>query len=146
MQPVAADDVAESLSHIVCNRPAQGVFEIAGPDRYDLADLALKILAANEEKREVVVDPDVRYLGAHFAGEVLTGARQRFASTRFDDWQHDWFAFQCVISAATRAGKDWPYRSFRSAESRSGKEGGWSCLYRCSPYTHNQKKNNIYDK
>src|SRR3546814_6551208 len=65
-------------------RPAQGVFEIAGPDRYDLADLALKILAANEEKREVVVDPDVRYLGAHFAGEVLTGARQRFASTRFD--------------------------------------------------------------
>src|SRR3546814_1857840 len=77
MQPVAADDVAESLSHIVCNRPAQGVFEIAGPDRYDLADLALKILAANEEKREVVVDPDVRYLGAHFAGEVLTGARQR---------------------------------------------------------------------
>src|SRR3546814_10863264 len=56
MQPVAADDVAESLSHIVCNRPAQGVFEIAGPDRYDLADLALKILAANEEKREVVVD------------------------------------------------------------------------------------------
>src|SRR3546814_2086304 len=79
---------------IVCNRPAQGVFEIAGPDRYDLADLALKILAANEEKREVVVHPDVRYLGAHFAGEVLNGARQRFASTRFDAWLHDWFAFQ----------------------------------------------------
>src|SRR3546814_5737788 len=89
MQPLGADDVAESLSHIVYNRPAQCVFEIAGPDRYDLADLALKILAANEEKREVVVDPDVRYLGAHFAGEVLTGARQRFASTRFDDWLHD---------------------------------------------------------
>src|SRR3546814_17287891 len=85
MQPVAADDVAESLSHIVCNRPAQGVFEIAGPDRYDLADLALKILAANEVRRVVVVAPAGRYIGAHVAGEVLTGARQRFGSTWFDD-------------------------------------------------------------
>src|SRR3546814_11328233 len=60
MQPVAVDDVAESLSHIVSYRPALGVFEIAGSDSYDVGDLAIMILAAKEEKRVVGVVLAVR--------------------------------------------------------------------------------------
>ncbi len=94
MQPIAADDVVEALVGIVTGPPANGIIEIAGPDRFRLADLALAILTANEDARWISVDPDALYFGARFEGEPLTGSPlPRIAPTGFEDWLREWIAF-----------------------------------------------------
>lgn len=94
MQPIAADDVVGALARIVTNQPENGIIEIAGPNRFSLADLALAILTANEDPRWISVDPDALYFGARFEGEALTCDRgPRVASTRFEDWLREWIAF-----------------------------------------------------
>lgn len=92
MQPIGADDVAAALARIALGGAANGVVEIAGPDRYRLSDLALTILTANEDPRSIAVDPEALYFGARFDGEALTGEHPRFAHTSFEDWLRGWFA------------------------------------------------------
>ncbi len=92
MQPIAADDVAAALSRVAQAQPANGVVEIAGPERYSLSDLALEILTANEDPRYIVVDPDALYFGASFDGEPLTGTNPEVGKVSFEDWLRDWFA------------------------------------------------------
>ena len=92
MQPIGADDVAAALARIALGKPANGIVEIAGPNRHRLSDLAVTILTANEDMRSIVVDPEALYFGAHFDGEPLTGEHPRFAHTSFEDWLRDWFA------------------------------------------------------
>lgn len=92
MQPIGADDLAGALARIALGGAANGIVEIAGPDRFRLSDLALTILTANEDPRSITVDPEALYFGARFDGEALTGEHPRFAHTRFEDWLRDWFA------------------------------------------------------
>lgn len=92
MQPIAADDVAAALSRIALDQPANAVVEIAGPERYALADLALEILTANEDPRYIVIDPDALYFGAHFDGEPLTGMNPLLGKISFEQWLREWFA------------------------------------------------------
>ena len=92
MQPVAADDVAAALARVALGPAANRAIEIAGPQRYDLSDLALAILTANEDPRYIVIDHDALYFGAHFEGEPLTGIEPLPGATRFEDWLRDWFA------------------------------------------------------
>lgn len=92
MQPIGADDVAAALARIALGKPANGIVEIAGPDRHRLSDLAVTILTANEDMRSIVVDPEALYFGARFDGEPLTGEHPRFAHTSFEAWLRDWFA------------------------------------------------------
>ncbi|MBJ7498735.1 MAG: NAD(P)H-binding protein [Sphingopyxis sp.] len=93
MQPIAADDVVKTLAGFVTREPANDIVEIAGPDIFGLADLALEILTANEDPRWISVDPDAHYFGASFDGEPLTCSRPQAAPTRFEDWLRDWIAF-----------------------------------------------------
>lgn len=93
MQPIAADDVVAALAGFVTEPPVNDIVEIAGPDRFSLADLALEILTANEDPRWISVDPDALYFGAQFDGEPLTCDRPLLAPTRFDDWLREWIAF-----------------------------------------------------
>ncbi len=44
MQPIAAEDVAETVARIAQQPPANGVLEIAGPQRSAMADLARQYL------------------------------------------------------------------------------------------------------
>lgn len=94
MQPIAADDVVRALARIAVEPPANAVVEIAGPDRFVLADLALAVLTANEDPRWISVDPEALYFGARFDGEPLTGGSSpRLTPTRFEDWLREWIAF-----------------------------------------------------
>ncbi|WP_447757581.1 SDR family oxidoreductase [Sphingopyxis fribergensis] len=94
MQPVAADDVVRALARVATGQPASGVVEIAGPDRFALADLALAVLTANEDPRWISVDPEALYFGARFEGERLTCDKApQLAATRFEDWLREWIAF-----------------------------------------------------
>lgn len=87
VQPIAADDVVAALRDIALGRPQNGELEIVGPDRFHLSELAEQILAANEDRRMVVADPQALYFGAVLQDDTLVPRdHPRFAPTRFEDW------------------------------------------------------------
>jgi uncharacterized protein YbjT (DUF2867 family) len=87
VQPIAADDVVQSLSRAILEAPASATMEIAGPERMALDEIASEIATANEDRRSVIADPRALYFGAEIAGEVLLpGPHAKLGSRRFDDW------------------------------------------------------------
>jgi uncharacterized protein YbjT (DUF2867 family) len=95
MQPVAAGDVAQALADAALSLPANTILEVAGPQTYLLTELALDVLAAFEDGRQVRADPRALYFGAEVGPEKLVAENPwRVAPTRFDDWLRD-----CVAKA-----------------------------------------------
>jgi uncharacterized protein YbjT (DUF2867 family) len=87
MQPIAADDVAAALADVATNGPVNGTVEVAGPEAIRLDELARRVLAANNDPRQVMADVHARYFGAELDDWSLTpGDDARIASTRFEDW------------------------------------------------------------
>jgi len=87
VQPIAADDVACTLSRIAEGSPVNGILEVAGPQQFRLDELVQRGLDAREDPREVIADPDARYFGAALRERTLVpGVGVRLAATRFDDW------------------------------------------------------------
>lgn len=74
VQPIAAEDVAEAVARIALQPPANGVVEIAGPERAPMAELARRFLAATGDAREVVADADIPYFGARLQDDTLVPA------------------------------------------------------------------------
>ncbi|BBZ79909.1 hypothetical protein MANY_52460 [Mycolicibacterium anyangense] len=70
IQPIAAREVAAHVARAAVGSPA-GVVEIGGPDMMSFADLARTVLARRGVHRDVVVDPDVTYFGAHVDDDSL---------------------------------------------------------------------------
>ena len=86
-QPMAADDVASLLAEITLAAPANGIIEIAGPERAGLNELIGRFLAATNDPREVITDVDARYYGVAVNDQSLTpGANPRIGPTFFEDW------------------------------------------------------------
>src|SRR5262245_10460012 len=71
MQPVAADDVAGALADAALSPPANTVLEVAGPQTFQLTDLAREVLTAFEDPRQVTADPRALYFGAEVGAEKL---------------------------------------------------------------------------
>ena len=95
MQPVAAGDIAQALADVAQAAPANTILEIAGPQTFPLTDLALDVLTAFEDNRQVTPDPRALYFGAEVGPEKLVAENPwRVAPTRFDDWLRD-----CVAKA-----------------------------------------------
>lgn len=87
VQPIASDDVATALADLAVAAPVNGTVEVAGPEQYRLDALARTVLAAKDDRRQVVGDADARYFGAKLSDYSLTpGDHPRFAPTRFEDW------------------------------------------------------------
>lgn len=87
IQPIGADEAAGVLAQLALRAPANAVVEIAGPNAYQLPELAQQILTANEDYRPVVIDRDARFFGALVTGASLTADEApRPDSTRFDEW------------------------------------------------------------
>src|SRR5262245_41924304 len=87
VQPIASDDVAAALADLAVGPPVNGTVEVAGPDQYPLDGLARTILAARNDKRQVIADVRARYYGAALSDLTLTPSdHPRFAPTRFQDW------------------------------------------------------------
>ena len=95
MQPIAADDVALALADAALSPPANTVLEVTGPETFQLTDLALQILTAFEDTRQVTPDPRALYFGAEVGSEKLVAENPwRVADTSFDDWLRN-----CVATA-----------------------------------------------
>jgi len=87
IQPMAADDVASAVGRVAVSEPINGVIEIAGPERFELAQFVHLGLAARGDAREVTSDPRARYYGAKLHDRTLIpGDGAILSSTRFEDW------------------------------------------------------------
>jgi uncharacterized protein YbjT (DUF2867 family) len=87
VQPEAAGDVSATLADVATSPPANGIVELGGPERLRLDELARRVLAANNDPREVIGDVHARYFGTELDdGSLTTGSGARIAPTRFEDW------------------------------------------------------------
>ena len=87
IQPMAADDVASALCRIVMGPPLNGSVEIGGPEQFRLDELIRRSLAARNDQREVVADPNARYYGVALSESTLVpDADARLGETRFETW------------------------------------------------------------
>ncbi|HZE68322.1 MAG TPA: Rieske 2Fe-2S domain-containing protein [Pyrinomonadaceae bacterium] len=87
IQPMAADDVASALGWIATGAPVNGTVEIGGPEKFRLDELVRRGLAARNDPREVVADPQARYYGAALGENTLVPDDDALlGETRFEDW------------------------------------------------------------
>jgi uncharacterized protein YbjT (DUF2867 family) len=87
VQPVAAIEVAGLVATMAEEPPRNGIVEVAGPETFALDDAIARVMAARNDRRRVVADPDARYFGALVHGSVLLpGPRARIAEMRLADW------------------------------------------------------------
>ena len=87
LQPVASDDVAALVTEVATMAPANGVIELAGPERIGLDDLVRRYLAAKHDGREVVTDVHARYFGTELNDRSLTpGDNPHIGSVSFEAW------------------------------------------------------------
>ncbi|MCX5602587.1 SDR family oxidoreductase [Streptomyces phaeochromogenes] len=87
IQPIYSDDVATAVGRAAIGEPVDGVFEVAGPDTFQLDELIRTGLEAKNDPRTVVADPKAPYFGAQLQETtLLPAADARVGETRFADW------------------------------------------------------------
>jgi uncharacterized protein YbjT (DUF2867 family) len=87
IQPIAVDDVARAVARIAAGTPVDGIVEIGGPEPFRFDELIRQGLAARNDPRHVVADPEARYFGTKLADtSLLPGEHARLGEIRFEDW------------------------------------------------------------
>ncbi|GHE59621.1 LysR family transcriptional regulator [Streptomyces spiralis] len=87
IQPIASDDVAAAVGRTTVGAPVDGVVEVAGPEAFQLANFIRTGLAALDDPREVVTDPQARYWGAELQeATLLPGPDAQIGEITFADW------------------------------------------------------------
>jgi uncharacterized protein YbjT (DUF2867 family) len=87
VQPISSDDVADAVAAVSLGAPLNGTLEIAGPERFRLADLVRLFLAVKHDGRKVVADVHARYFGALLTDQMLlAGPDARLGSTTYTQW------------------------------------------------------------
>ncbi len=86
-QPIAADDVAAMVAEVALAEPANGIVEIAGPERAPFNEIVARYLKAVGDSREVVGDPEARYFGGRVEEHSLVPLGEaRLGSIGLDEW------------------------------------------------------------
>jgi uncharacterized protein YbjT (DUF2867 family) len=87
IQPIAAEDVADAVADCAMAAPVDGMVEIAGPDRFPLADIVQRFLALSGDARQVVADAAAPYFGAVLqADSLVPGPGARLGRLDFQAW------------------------------------------------------------
>jgi uncharacterized protein YbjT (DUF2867 family) len=74
------------MADVALSEPANGVVEIAGPERVRFSDIVARYLEATNDPREVVAGRDARYFGYQLDDLTLVpGGNARIGLTRFED-------------------------------------------------------------
>ncbi|MGH7912770.1 MAG: SDR family oxidoreductase [Candidatus Dormibacteraceae bacterium] len=90
LQPIAAADVASAVTEVALSDPLNGVVEIAGPEKIKFPDLIRRLLAADQDPRQVVGDEHARYFGTELTDDSITaGPDARLGKTSFAEWLAD---------------------------------------------------------
>lgn len=87
IQPVAADDVVDTLADLMAGVPLNTTVELAGPEKFRLDDLVRRYLVLNQDPRQIVLDLNATYFGASLSDHTLIpSVNSRIGSKRFDEW------------------------------------------------------------
>lgn len=87
VQPVAADDVAAALAELAFSAPANGIVEVAGPERFRLVELIRRYLLATGDTRPVSADEKTAYFGARVNDDALMpGTHARIGMLTLEAW------------------------------------------------------------
>ncbi|WP_351234329.1 SDR family oxidoreductase [Streptomyces sp. NPDC002133] len=87
IQPMVSDDVAAAVGRTSVGAPVGGVVEVAGPETFELEEFIRMGLAANNDPRKIVTDPQATYWGAPLQEDtLLPGPDAHIAETKFADW------------------------------------------------------------
>jgi len=87
IQPMAAEDVATEVAKVAVSAPLNGIVEVAGPEKFRLDELVRRYLAARDDPRSVIADPNARYYGAKLEERTLVADENAtLGETRFEDW------------------------------------------------------------
>jgi uncharacterized protein YbjT (DUF2867 family) len=90
IQPMAGDDVAGAVGRVALGSPRNGTIEIAGPERFRLDELIRMDLAARQDPREVITDPQARYYGVRVSeNSLIPGGVAQLGSRRFENWLNE---------------------------------------------------------
>lgn len=88
MQPLAADDVAETLAEVAVAAPVNGMLEVAGPESHSMAEFIQMALSGRGDPRQVTADPDALYFGTALDERGLNpDAHPRLGRTTLAEWQ-----------------------------------------------------------
>jgi len=86
-QPMASDDVAESVTRVAVGKPLNGKVEIGGPEPVRMDEFIRDALAAWNDPREVVGDPHARYFGTELDERSLVpGEGAMLGHIRYSEW------------------------------------------------------------
>ncbi len=86
-QPVAAEDVAETLVECVLANPVNGAYEIAGPEVFHIDELAERYVRETGGTTKIEADPNGTYFGAPLAEDtLLPGPDVHIQPITFEDW------------------------------------------------------------
>ncbi|MCX5312894.1 SDR family oxidoreductase [Streptomyces sp. NBC_00154] len=86
IQPIAAQDVSDTVAEVAAGTPLNGILNVAGPDVFPLDELGRITLNARPDGRSVVTD-DTAGMFAAAHGDVLTAKGDvRIAPTHYADW------------------------------------------------------------
>ena len=86
-QPMAADDVASGVARVAVGAPVNGIEEIGGPEQLRFDEAMRRALAAQNDPREVVADPEGTYYGIAVRERTLVpGDGAMLGEMRLDDW------------------------------------------------------------
>jgi uncharacterized protein YbjT (DUF2867 family) len=88
VQPIFSDDVVTALADLVLGAPANDTLELAGPEKLRFDELIRRVLANNNDAREVTTDVHARYFGTELNDQSLVpaGTAPRLGTTRFESW------------------------------------------------------------
>lgn len=87
LQPVAADDVADTVAALAMSEAARGRVELGGPEALPFADFVRRYLANRGDERKVVADPHARYFGTELSdGELVAGPGAAHGTVTLTEW------------------------------------------------------------
>ena len=87
IQPMAADDVANAVGRVATGSPVNGIVEVGGPEQFRLDELIRHALAARNDPRKVVVDPQATYYGVKVTERALIPENKAtLGKMRFEEW------------------------------------------------------------
>jgi uncharacterized protein YbjT (DUF2867 family) len=87
-QPLASADVAKAVARTAVGAPLNGIVEVAGPQQFRMDELIGQALAARNDPRTVVSDPNARYFGDFVVDDttLVPGEGAILGEVRFQDW------------------------------------------------------------
>ena len=87
IQPMVSDDVAAAVGRTAVGAPVHGVVEVGGPEVFELEEFIRMGLAAQNDPRQIVTDPQATYWGAELQQDtLLPGPDAHLGEVRFADW------------------------------------------------------------